>query len=223
MEILPGLTSTKPERIGSFIEDAARLAVRRIALFPTCLDPGERAKLYRELERLPALAIPHVHLRADADLAEMDYLAERFRTEAFNIHPRRSSHPFCPLPPKYARRIFVENVDAAPEAEELALCGGLCLDFSHWENAKRFKTNSYSGFQNLAQGFPIGCAHVSAFREGFPNLWSGGWDHHEFASLSDMDYMAAYRDFLPSRWVSLELENSLPQQLEAAARLLTVL
>jgi len=63
--------------------------------------------------------------------------------------------------------------------------------------------------------FPVGCCHLSAVRVGVPNQWSGQWDHHEFARLSDLDYLAVYRKRLPARWASLELENGLEEQLEA--------
>jgi hypothetical protein len=63
----------------------------------------------------------------------------------------------------------------------------------------------------------VGCCHLSAIRVGFPNAWSGEWDHHEFKTLGDLDYVAKYRPFMPKQWASLELENSLPEQLEAAS------
>lgn len=223
MFILPGLTSTKKERIPAFVAALRRSSERRIALFPTCLSKVERTELYRELESLPGLRIPHVHLRSDCDLAEMSYLAQSFGTEAFNIHPRKSSHPFGRELGRFASRIFVENVDIAIEDAELELPagsapGGLCPDFSHLENARLLGRASYveATLRQLTR-FPIGCCHLSAIRLGFPNAWSGEWDHHEFASLSDFDYLADYRRFLPGSWASLELENSLSEQLEARA------
>jgi hypothetical protein len=157
-------------------------------------------------------------MRADADEGEFDYLSDRFMTEAFNIHPRRSTHPFPAIPEKFRRRIFVENVDIAPEEEEIEACGGLCPDYSHWENAKRFGSPSYAGFEDIARRSRIGCCHVSALRPGVPNIWNGGWDHHESASPGDIDYLAAYTAFLPPAWISLELENSLSDQIAVAAR-----
>ena len=115
MIILPGLTSTKKERIPAFLADMRRRGVKSIALFPTCLTRSERQALYAELEDVPGLGIPHVHLRSDCGAEEIGYLARRFGTEAFNIHPRASTHPFGPLPPEYAPAIYVENVDIPPK------------------------------------------------------------------------------------------------------------
>ena len=65
------------------------------------------------------------------------------------------------------------------------------------------------------RAYRIGCCHVSAIREGDPNPWNGGPDHHNFRQLSDLDYLKRYARVLPEAWISLEIENSLPEQLEA--------
>lgn len=218
MTVLPALTTTRPERADAFLDDMDRLSVRTIALFPTCFDAAARADLYRKLERKEGLRIPHVHLRSDCDGAEMEYLAERFGTEAFNIHPRASKHPFGEIPDRFKTLVFVENVETAPEAEEVAALGGVCPDYAHRENAGLFGRADYCArVDALLRAYPIGCCHVSAIRVGTPNAWAGQWDHHEYAELSDFDYLANYRGFFPKRWVSLELENSLEEQLAAAA------
>ncbi|MBU0929106.1 MAG: hypothetical protein KKA67_15250 [Spirochaetes bacterium] len=221
MIILPGLTSTKKERMPAFIDDLRRSDIRRIALFPTCLSAAERRELYSELESIAGLRIPHVHLRSDCGADEIAYLADRFGAEAFNIHPRASSHPFGPVPARYAQRIFVENVDEPAEDAELdgdggPAIGGMCPDFSHLENARICGRTAYvETVTAQLRRYPVGCCHLSAIRIGVPNQWSGTWDHHEFSTLADLDYLAAYAGFLPRDWASLELENGLPEQLEA--------
>jgi hypothetical protein len=224
MTILPGLTSTRKERIPAFLEAMERHGVRRIALFPTCLVPRERAALYTELGRLPGLSIPHVHLRSDADAAELDLLHGRFGTKAFNIHPAASVHPFTTIPPRHAKRIFVENVEELPEAAELAGLGGLCPDYSHWENARlQGRVHHDQGMRQLAASHTIGCCHLSAIRLGVPNAWAGEWDHHAFATLDDFSFLVRYRAFMPARWASLELENPLEEQLAAARHIAALL
>jgi len=219
------LTSTKKERIPAFVDDLRRSDTRRIALFPTCLTEAERLELYRELETIPGLRIPHVHLRADCGVREIEYLADRFSAELFNIHPRASTHPFVSIPPRFALRIFVENVEGPVEEAELdgsagPKLGGLCLDYSHLENARLQGRASYvEQTERLLSRFAVGCCHISSIRVGDPNAWAGEWDHHDFKSLSDFDYLAAYRSFTPPVWASLELENPLAEQLEAAAYL----
>lgn len=221
MTILPGLTSTKKERIPAFIAGLRRSNIRTIALFPTCLAVAERRSLYDELETISGLGIPHVHLRSDCGPEEIEYLVGRFGTQAFNIHPRASSHAFGPLPARFADRIYIENVDIPPEDAELLgdggpVPGGLCPDFSHLENARLFGKEAYvSTVSRQLRLFPRGCCHISAIRVGVPNHWAGMWDHHEYASLADLDYLVRYRDTMPGTWASLELENGFDQQLQA--------
>ncbi len=216
MRIIPGLTSTKKDRIPSFIDGLSRFGIGEIALFPTCLAADERSALYAELERLPGLRIPHVHIRSDMDEAELDFLVGRFGAQAFNIHPRASSHPFPDLPERFKAMSYVENVEEPPEPGEFAGLGGLCPDFSHWANALAFGRAAYDRrMRDLVTALPIGCCHLSALRLGVPNAWHGEYDHHEYASLADLDYLASYAAFMPLHWASLELENSLQEQLAA--------
>lgn len=224
MTILPGLTSTKAERIGAFLEDMGRYRIRAIALFPTCLDAAARRSLYRDLEGFAGLRIPHVHARSDFDEGELDYLQERFGTEAFNIHPRASTHPFGPIPDRTASRFFVENVDLTPDPEDLEGIGGLCPDYSHLENAAlQGRTDYVAAMEKLFRAAPVGCCHLSAVRPGVPNVWSGEWDHHEFAGLPDLAYLGRYRHRMPGAWASLELENPLLEQLQAMEYLTALL
>lgn len=214
MTLIPSLTSTQKNRIDPFVADLERTGVRTIALFPTTLKPEERQALYRKLEALKGLRIPHVHLRSDSDDGEIAYLTERFGTEVFNVHPKASHTAYVPQSDRWTKRIFLENADALPEADQLAEFGGVCPDFSHWEAARRARDRSYDGFEDLVRRYGVGCCHISAIREGDPNPWNGRTDHHHFTSLSDLDYMTRYREFLP-KWASLELENPLEEQLAA--------
>lgn len=214
MTFLPALTSTRKERMAPFVEALGRTGVRTIALFPTTLTPGERKELYRDLERLDGLKIPHVHLRSDCDDAEIGYLIHRFGTEVFNVHPATSGTGFVPETSRWLRRIYLENSDTLPLATQLDDYAGVCPDFSHWEAARRAEDGAYEGFEALVRRYPPGCCHISAIREGDPNPWNGRTDHHHFTSVADFDYVDRYREFFPPRWASLEVENPLEEQLE---------
>jgi hypothetical protein len=220
MQIIPGLTSTQKHRIPHWVRELEASSVRAIALFPTVLDRSEREELYRDLASVRGLIIPHVHLRTDCDEQEMIRLAEDFATEAFNIHPNGTRHEFGPVPAAFSNRVFVENVDEAPADEELSRLGGICPDYAHLESARMMGRVDYvATVERQLERFPIGCCHVSAIRPGVPNGWNGGPDHHEFAVREDLSSLARYARWLPRRWVSLELENSFGEQLEAVSYL----
>jgi hypothetical protein len=220
---LPCLTTTRRDRVGPFLADLARSEVRTIALFPTTMKPDDRWALYTDLERIPGLKVPHVHLRSDCPDDEVAWLADRFGTEVFNVHPAASNTAYVAESPRWLKKIYLENADALPGAEQLAVFAGVCPDFSHWEAARRARDREYDGFDSLVRQFPPGCCHISAIREGDPNPWNGRTDHHHFVSLADFDYMTRYRDFLPPTWASLEVENPLAEQLTAIAHLHTLL
>lgn len=223
MTILPSLTTTKRDRVGAFVEALARTGIQEIALFPTVLKPDERQKLYADLERVEGLRLPHVHLRSDCSDAEIEYLVNRFGTEVFNVHPAASNTAYVPESSRWLKKIWLENADALPEAEQLEAYAGVCPDFSHWESGVRARDPGYRGFDALVRRFPAGCCHVSAIREGDPNPWNGRTDHHEFTRLEDLDYVVKYREFFPPKWMSLELENPLEDQLKAVTRLKALL
>lgn len=216
---LPSLTTTRRDRVAPFLADLARSEVRTIALFPTTMKPEDRQALYAELLKIPGLKIPHIHLRTDCGDAEIAFLADRFGTEVFNVHPERSGTAFSPESSRWLKRIYLENSDALPEAEQLEAYAGVCPDFSHWEAAYRARDREYHGFADLVRRYPGRCCHISAIREGDPNPWNGRTDHHHFTSLADFDYLKAYREFLPPEWASLEVENPLDEQREAVAYL----
>ncbi len=217
MEILLGFTTTRSDRIALFLKEIRENNIERIALFPTALDTRQRRILYHELENSPVTRIPHVHLRSDMDQKEMEYLIDRFQTEVFNIHSLYSTHPYQPESTRYLKIIFIENSGVIPGEKELALYGGLCIDFSHWENGRRMNLPEYRNFAQLAESFPVGCCHVSAIHSTPTSPWNA-YDDHEFRDLNEFDYLMAYRRYLP-RWVSLELENSITEQMRAKAHL----
>ena len=222
MTILPGLTTTDRAGIPGFLAELRAGTAREIALFPTCLPPAERSELYAELERVPGLRIPHVHLRSEMGSAEIAYLAERFGAEAFNVHSSRSSHPYVAEPGPFRDRIFIENSEVAPDQAGLAGRGGLGVVLPHWQAALVQGRGGYEGFAELARRTKVGCCHVSAVRPGVRSPW-GGYDHHRFERLEELDYLAEFKEFLPGRWASLELENPLKEQLDAAERLAALL
>lgn len=222
-KILLGLTSTDKNTVDAKVAEIDQLGILQLALFPTCLETSDREDLYKKLEKTKLKRIPHVHLRSDMDEREMDYLIERFDVEVFNIHPEWRAGHFLELK-KYQDRIFIENLHEVTDIfwEMVDNSGGVCVDFSHLEDFGVLQRNyGYQVFQNKLKDFKIGCCHVSAIDEKYPldyihpmtKITQKHYSHHQMKNLSQMDYMKKYLNYLP-QWVSLELENSLTQQLE---------
>ncbi|MDP1833369.1 MAG: hypothetical protein Q8L11_00355 [Candidatus Moranbacteria bacterium] len=223
-QILLGLTTTLGSDWRMKAEEIDRLGIKELALFLTCLGSEDRRELYGLLENTSLESIPHVHLRDDMELWELDYLVEKYHTQVFNIHPKKSHYPLVNDLSKYNKRIYIENTpDELPAFDELESYGGVCLDTSHWENwilegSPACKRKS-DGIKKILNLFPAGCAHISAISAGLHDDPDKKYpDRKEYSShwldnLSEVDYVKKYRVYLP-KIVSIELENPLEEQLE---------
>lgn len=218
-EILLGLTTTSFYSWKDKLSEAESLGISRIAMFPTTLDPAGRQELYVSLEKSPVISVPHVHLREDMLLDELQYLSDRFGTQVFNIHSDGSSHPSLFSYDRFIPQIFVENSDVPPSQEELARYGGICIDFSHLETARLSQFEKYEDFWKIMESAKIGCCHVSPFAEHQPDAESffentSHWSH----DLSEFNYVQKYLPYLPE-FISLEVANPFKEQLEIKAHL----
>jgi len=201
------------------VKRISELGIKEAALFPTTLDFEQRKKLYAALEESSLKRLPHVHLRSDMEEWEMDLFVEKYKTQVFNIHPCHSTHPFPDSFLKYKEKIFIENLIAVPEEEELNKYSGLCVDFGHWEGSRRLGNEKYnSRMRQLIKKFIIGCCHISAVKKKaerdaeFSMRFT--FDQHFMDDLSDLDYIKKYKELLP-QYISIELENSIDEQLVA--------
>jgi hypothetical protein len=123
-KILLGLTTTFNSNWKEKIEETGKFNITEVALFPTALKIRERKELYKRLENSPVRNIPHVHIRSDFELWEMDYLSEKYQTQVFNHHPEKKYGLENDLA-KYWKKIYVENSNGLPAEKELQKYAGL--------------------------------------------------------------------------------------------------
>lgn len=215
-KILLGLTTTPGSDWRGKIEEVDELKIEELALFLTDLEKWERDEAFRLLKGTSLKRCPHVHIRSDMVHEELDYLVSRYSTQAFNVHPIKSAFPPHEQIAWYREKIFVENLRSIPSEEELEYFGGLCIDFSHWENIIRLGSdNNYDSFiREKISKFKVGCSHISAIRDNYcEDGREKGYAFHKLIELSEMDYVKKYEEFLPEL-ISLELENSFKEQLQ---------
>lgn len=223
-KILLGLTTITAGEWKNKVKEIDELGLKEIALFPTCLNIKERQELYRLLEKTKLEKIPHVHLRSDMELFELDYLTAKYKTEVFNIHSSSSLFPFLVQYNDYDKRIYIENTPGDPPTEnDLKKYAGLCLDLSHWEITKL--EAGEAGNENLlikkfADKHRIGCNHISGIKpkkkvihDRFLNKDFSSYGSHWLDDLSEVDYVKKYQNYL-AEIISLEFENPLKRQLE---------
>ncbi len=222
-KILLGLTTITKGLWKDKVKEIDKLGLKKIALFPTCLNLKQRKILYKLLENTGLKSISHVHLREqDFERWELDYLVRKYKTRVFNIHNRDRAKEFLEKNKKYRKIIFLENtVDFKNFAKNLKLCGGICLDLSHYEDhANVMKPKEYEMFGKLLKVNKIGINHVSAMSkniEVYHDNFSGkdyyGKNTHWFSDFKEFDYVKKYKKYLADI-ISIELENPLKQQLE---------
>lgn len=214
-EILLGLTTTPASDWRGKVEEMKKFGIKRIALFPTFLGVKDRKELYNLLEEIEGLQIPHVHLRAqDMHDWEMEWF-KKYGAKVFNVHMGKHVKSFNTLYP-YVDKIFVENhIHKSIPEDQLKNAAGICLDFQHWERAKKSCPSVAKKTLEYAENYKIGCCHISAlpkWKNTLNRIFKrvGG---HYLISLDEMDYMLNFKQYLPT-YVSIELENSFEQQLE---------
>lgn len=215
MRILASITTTKKDHKQK-LDEAQRLGLTEIAFFATGLLREERKVFYELLESSVVDKIPFVHLRSDMELWELDFLTERFKTEVFNCHSPKE-YPLQHDLSKYKQRIYVENTVPVLTAEDLKGYAGVCLDVAHLENDRILRKNVYEKNLEIIKSHKVGCCHVSGIgRKKLydPILKNEHYDLHFISKYSELDYLSRYKEYLPEI-VSLELENSLEEQLKA--------
>jgi hypothetical protein len=220
-EILLGLTTTPGSDWQAKVEEMKKLGIKRIALFPTFFKLGKRKELYGLLATIEGLEIPHVHLRDDMEDWELELFEKKYKTQVYNIH---ISHVDVPLYQKYMSKIYVENHHCLLPLEVIKHCAGICLDTSHLEPSRIRRRPEYTQIMGTLEKYPIGCCHISAFNNNFfnPKNYYVGFDRHYMKKLKWLDYVEKYTQFLP-HYVSLELENSFEEQLQAKKYLENIL
>jgi hypothetical protein len=222
MKILPSITTYLTPDWAQRIKQLDRLKIKEIALFLTSVNLAERKKLYQLLKNTKVKRIPHVHLREEMESWELKWLAKNYQTKLFNIHANPKFEKIIRENPRFLPLIYVENGSIIDDyfIKILKQCAGLCLDFAHWVVGDNFKRPGYEQLPALVKEYKIGCAHVSAFvaegRKEYDqnqDLWVS-YAPHSFEKLQDLNYLKKFKKILP-KFVSLELVNSLEEQLQA--------
>ena len=212
--IFPSITTTNSDWREK-IEEIAKLGLKEVCLFLTCLNKKERKELYKLIEGTKIEKIPLVHLRNDMDLEELDYLKESYKTEVFNTHTERK-YPLIYNLDKYRNIIYIENASLPLDEEEIKNFAGVCLDFSHLENKRLLEQEVYKNEIEIIEKYPCGCNHVSAVKKFLlkeeDRLYH---DSHYLEDLTELDYLKRYPAKYFSSILAVELENTIREQLKA--------
>ena len=219
-----GLTTITEGEWKNKVREIDELGLNEIALFPTSLEYQERQELYQLLEKTKLQKIPFVHLRDDMQIEELDYLINQFGAEIFSVHSENDQYPSTLDYKNYFSKIYVENtIINTPTENDLKRYIGLCFDFAHWESAvitegKNGQTDAR--LKAFAEKYKIGVNHIGSikpekiiYHDRNMNVDFFGYDSHLLDSLSELDYLKKYKNYLADI-ISIELENTLKRQLD---------
>jgi len=223
-KILLGLTTITLGEWKNKVKEIDELGLKEIALFPTSLNLSERKELYSLLEKTKLEKIPHVHLRDDMFIPELDYLSSKYKTEVFNVHSEDDHYPSLLDYKDYYKKIYVENtINNTPTENDLKKYAGLCFDFAHWHSGIMKAGEACErniALKAYAKKYKIGINHAGAikkekilYHDRRINKDFFGYDSHWLDDLSELDYIKKYKDYFTDI-ISIELENSLKRQLE---------
>ena len=220
-QLLFGLTTTPKSNWRDKVAEIKELGLKEIALLPTCLSYEERQDLYKLLETSGVVNIPYVHLRQDFFSEELDYLMERFKTKIFSCHANPEHLVLLDSLARYASLIYVENGDLRKDlffnkdtfTKHQAI--GVCLDLAHYQNTKDTDKPGYRRLLSVLADLPIGVNHISGYKHDIFNALIGKReDSHWISSLKDLEYLKTVPLNYFSKYIVLEVENSLLEQQE---------
>jgi hypothetical protein len=211
-KLLIGLTTNSNWQ--SKLQEISDLKIEEIALFLTGILFQERQLLFKQLSKTAVKRIPVVHLKSDMAPSEIEYLLKKYQVQAFNLHGQEEYKITHNLN-KFKKLIYIENAVFPWRADEVDQYGGICLDFQHLERAKISYPDKYrKEIDILNQGVQIGFNHVSPLIEDKTGKFGIG---HTYSNLNQFDYLNNFPTEYFSKYMALELENSIDEQIKAKA------
>jgi len=219
-KILVSITTMPKADWREQIREINKLKLGESALFLTCLKPKQRQELYKLLDKSTLKSIPFVHIRSDMQIWELDYLVKTYRAKVFNIHPV-SQYALRYNLGKYINRIYIENSYPKYREQEIEKFAGTCLDFSHLENDRIRRPKIFKHNIKILEKYPPGCNHISAVKNTAHVDGAGHkrYDDHILDNPSQIDYLKKYPASYFSRFLAIELNNNIKDQLIAKSYL----
>lgn len=225
MKILPAVTTIFDWL--SKLKEIKELNLKETALFLTCANPKERQEIYEFLKKTKIKKVPFVHIRTDMQMEEMDYLIKNYHTEAFNIHTKRE-YQYPADFEKYRKIIYIENTYEPFDEKEIKDFAGICLDTGHLENSRLFRPDMYKHNIKLIEKYGCGCNHIGPAKN-FSILLRKEVKYplrehpHFLKNLNELDYLKKYPTEYFGKFIALEMENTIKDQLEARDYILKLL
>lgn len=193
----------------SKIHELDKLKITKAALFVSCIGSRQnREKVYEELLKSKIKYIPLVHIRDEVDKDELIFLKKKFKTKCFNFH--EVGFHYLEKWHGFYKNLYLElNTDGFVSKQvQIKKIGGFCIDVSHLMVAKTKNLTEYEYITKMKRRNIFTCNHVSGYS---PTRVT---DLHEPKKLSDFDYLKEIPEFVFGKYIAIEINNPIKDQIE---------
>jgi len=190
------------------LNDINRLGINQAALFLERFDQIQRKRIYVALLGSSLKSIPLCHIRNDMEVEDLVFMESKFKTKYFTIH--ENSFSFLQKWPGFQKKLYLEMDynDSVPQKVAVEKIGGFCVDFSHFFAAAKDKTKDFEYIYYKKGKANFACNHINGYDK------TNNSDMHTVKSVKNFDYLKQIPEFLFGKIMALEVENSIPEQIE---------
>jgi len=205
--IIPGITGFREKDWKEKLSQINKLKIKEAALFLERFDQTQRKKIYRALLDSSLKRIPLVHARNDMEVEEFAFLESKFKTGCFNFHEK--GFGFLHKWKSFEKKICLEMDynDFISKKVKVEKIGGFCVDLSHFKVAQERQSKEFDFIYFKKNKSKFLCNHLNGYSK------NKNRDIHTVKSLRDFDYLKTLPEFIFGKFIGLEMENNIFQQL----------
>ena len=216
--ILISITGKTDKHWQDQLKEIEKYKIRKIALFLEQFKTTQRKKIYKKLLKSNIKNIPLVHIRHDMTKDELIFLEKNFKAKCFTIH--ETSFRYLPKWEGFHKKLYLEmNFDnRIPKNVKFGKIGGFCVDLAHFKAAEERWSKEFLFVmkrRKISKYFK--CNHLNGYS------FKKNTDIHKIKSLKDFDYLKTLPEFLFGKYIGLETENSIKEQLKFKEYLIKML
>lgn len=208
-KILFSITGSKDKDWKSKLAKIEKHKIKKIALFLEIFKKSQREEIYNALLSSHIKKIPLVHIRNEMTKPELEFLKKNFKTKCFTIH--ESSFKYLKKWDGFHKNLFLElNYDnCVPENVDVSKIGGFCIDLSHFKaSEEKFSKDFLYTIGRRKTRRYFRCNHLNGYS------YKKNRDVHTVMKLSEFNYLKTLPKFLFGKYIALEVNNPISQQIK---------
>lgn len=210
-KILVGVICKKEKNWEEKLEEIKNFKIKEISLFLELLEKNQRENLYKALLKSKIKNIPLVHIRHDMTIDELKFLKNNFKTKYFTIHEENFTNNDIEKWKGFYKNLSLEmNFDNfVSKKVKVEKIKGFCVDLAHFKvGMERLSQDFKYVFDRKGTKAYFGCNHLNGYDP------KTNCDMHTIHNLKDFNYLRTLPNFLFGKFIALEINNSVKEQLK---------